>query len=205
MNPVILFIGASMEEDEVLSLLPMTDKDNVRRFALMKADKLASPQSMEEYRRLYSTFFKTNYGTELIWYGDSFEDLPLFVKELVNRVKDYICGEDNYGNRMAPIGATVTVVSAQPITISVSANVIIDKTMTTLENAIDVFKNDLNEYLKENVFNAATIRISKVGGVLIFREWILDYTDLKINGDIQNIETTEEQVIVVGEVNLSEQ
>lgn len=125
--------------------------------------------------------------------------------ELVNRVKDYICGEDNYGNRMAPIGATVTVVSAKPITISVSASVVIDKTLTTLENAIDVFKNDLNEYLKENVFNAATIRISKVGGVLIFREWILDYTDLKINGDTQNVETTEEQVIVVGEVSLNEQ
>lgn len=125
--------------------------------------------------------------------------------ELVNRVKDYICGEDNYGNRMAPIGATVTVVSAQPITISISANVIIDKTLTTLENAIDVFKNDLNEYLKENVFNAATIRISKIGGVLIFRDWILDYTDLKINGDTENIETTEEQVIIIGEVSLNEQ
>lgn len=125
--------------------------------------------------------------------------------ELVNRVKDYICGEDNYGNRMAPIGATVTVVSAQPITISISANIIIDKTLTTLENAIDVFKNDLNEYLKENVFNAATIRISKIGGVLIFRDWILDYTDLKINGDTENIETTEEQVIIIGEVSLNEQ
>lgn len=125
--------------------------------------------------------------------------------ELVNRVKDYICGEDNYGNRMAPIGATVTVVSAQPITISISANVIIDKTLTTLENAIDVFKNDLNEYLKENVFNAATIRISKIGGVLIFRDWILDYTDLKINGDTENIETTEEQLIIIGEVSLNEQ
>lgn len=155
MNPVILFIGASMEEDEVLSLLPIIDKANVRRFALMKADKLASPQSMEEYRRLYSTFFKTNYGTELIWYGDSFEDLPLFVKELVNRVKARLQeNKATYEWNALNSKQTPTEEYSELFEAFLQANpgVIDDHFEKVIENA-DILERAMSEAFKEEVVN----------------------------------------------------
>ena len=39
--------------------------------------------------------------------------------ELVKKVQDYIVGDNNLGERQAPIGADVTVVSAEAITIKI--------------------------------------------------------------------------------------
>ena len=60
--------------------------------------------------------------------------------ELVKKVQDYIVGDNNLGERQAPIGADVTVVSAEAITININANVVIDKEITTLEKVQTLFK-----------------------------------------------------------------
>lgn len=125
-------------------------------------------------------------------------------KELVQQVQDYIVGDDNYGNRQAPIGATVTVVAAEAVTISVTADIAIDESLATKDVIINNFKDSLNTYLKDNAFISATIRLSKIGGILINQNGIIDYANLKINGSTDNIETTEEQVVIIGEVNFNE-
>ena len=125
-------------------------------------------------------------------------------KELVQQVQDYIAGDDNYGNRQAPIGATVTVIAAEAVTISVTADIAIDESLATKDVIINNFKDSLNAYLKDNAFISATIRLSKIGGILINQNGVIDYANLKINGGTNNIETTEEQVVIIGEVNLNE-
>lgn len=124
--------------------------------------------------------------------------------ELVKKVQDYIAGDNNLGERQAPIGADVTVVSAEAITININANIVIDKEITTLEKVQTLFKNSVENYLKENAFNSNTIYLSKIGGLLININGVLDYTDLKLNNNTENIPTNDEQVAVTGEVILNE-
>ncbi|EHR37692.1 hypothetical protein GXM21_04920 [Megamonas funiformis] len=124
--------------------------------------------------------------------------------ELVKKVQDYIAGDNNLGERQAPIGADVTVISAEAITININANVVIDKEITTLEKVQALFKNSVENYLKENAFNSNTIYLSKIGGLLININGVLDYTDLKLNNNTENIPTNDEQVAVTGEVVLNE-
>lgn len=118
-------------------------------------------------------------------------------EELVKTVTEYI-------NRRSPIGALVTVVSAIPVTINIKANIVIDKDVTTLEKVKTLFESNMEEYIKENAFNSNTIYISKIGGILINTNGVLDYSDLQVNDDSINIPITTEQVAVIGEVELSE-
>uniref|UniRef100_UPI0019695971 SIR2 family protein n=1 Tax=Listeria costaricensis TaxID=2026604 RepID=UPI0019695971 len=78
-NPVVLFIGSSMEEDEILSLLPATTKN----FALMKANS----NETQEFRELYNQTFQINNSTNIFWYGDSYNDLPKKVNEIVSAIQ----------------------------------------------------------------------------------------------------------------------
>ena len=66
-----------------------------------------------------------------------------------------------------------------------------------------LFKNSVENYLKENAFNSNTIYLSKIGGLLININGVLDYTDLKLNNNTENIPTNDEQVAVTGEVILN--
>lgn len=125
-------------------------------------------------------------------------------KELVQQVQNYIAGDDNYGNRQAPIGATVTVIAAEAVTISVTADIAIDESLATKDVIINNFRDSLNAYLKDNAFISATIRLVKIGGILINQNGVIDYANLKINGGTDNIETTEEQVVIIGDVDLNE-
>lgn len=125
-------------------------------------------------------------------------------EELVKTVTEYISGYDNNGYRRSPIGSLVTIVSAIPVTINIKANIVIDKDVTTLEKVKTLFESNMEEYIKENAFNSNTIYISKIGGILINTNGVLDYSDLQVNDDSINIPITTEQVAVIGEVELSE-
>ena len=54
----------------------------------MKADKTNDPKIDKEYRNLYSTFFKNENHTSIIWYGSSFDDLPMFIKKLTDKINE---------------------------------------------------------------------------------------------------------------------
>lgn len=54
----------------------------------MKADETMDPEVDKEYRNLYSTFFKNENHTSIIWYGNSFDDLPKFIKKLTVKINE---------------------------------------------------------------------------------------------------------------------
>ncbi|EIC4255912.1 SIR2 family protein [Listeria monocytogenes] len=74
-QPVVLFIGSSMEEEEILALLPATTKN----FALMKANS----SETQGLREIYNQTYQNNNNTTIFWYGDSYDDLPGKVAEIV--------------------------------------------------------------------------------------------------------------------------
>lgn len=100
-----------------------------------------------------------------------------------------------------PIGATVTVESAEGLTINVSATVIIDNS-TTIEKVQVAFETALNEYLKSIVFEKYVLVYNRIAYMLLDIPGVVDYTSLIVNGANENIIIADNQVPVLGTVAL---
>lgn len=93
-KPTVLFIGAGLEEDEILSLLCEDSKN----YALMKSENTGNQRADEHYREVIEGFFSSENHTQIIWYGDNYEDLPGFVKKLVDDINKKLGIHDLYNN-----------------------------------------------------------------------------------------------------------
>ncbi|BDR81012.1 baseplate J/gp47 family protein [Clostridium tetani] len=115
-------------------------------------------------------------------------------KELIDTVFNNI--EEN-----RPIGATVTVVSAKEKTIDVTAKL-------KLANGFNIgqvqqeFLKLLDKYLKDIAFKLTYISIARIGNLLLGTLGVLDYTDLKINNSTVNLGLEDEEIPVLGHVEL---
>jgi hypothetical protein len=83
-KPTVLFIGAGLEEDEILSLLCEDSKN----YALMKSENTGNKRADEHFKNVIEEFFSSENHTQIIWYGDKFEDLPTYVEKLVSNIND---------------------------------------------------------------------------------------------------------------------
>lgn len=117
--------------------------------------------------------------------------------ELVGKVKDYI-------ETQRPIGATVTVVSAEELKLNISLKLSYNKKEYTEDQVKTNIKNSIIEYLKSIAFVNAYISITKVGALIFNSAGVIDYTDLQINGGTENITVADGQIAVLGEVTISE-
>lgn len=101
-----------------------------------------------------------------------------------------------------PVGAKVTILGAKevPININVdlalSADAIVSEVQTEIEAA-------LTDYLEPLAFKDATVRYNRIAAILLEIPNIVDYENLTINGDTSNIEISDEQVAVLGTVNIN--
>lgn len=101
-----------------------------------------------------------------------------------------------------PIGATVTVESAEGLAIDVAAAVIIDST-TTVEKVKEEFEKVLGEYLKNAAFAQYTIVYNRIAYMLLGIDGVIDYVSLTINGGTENITIADNQVPVLGAVEVT--
>ena len=79
---------------------------------------------------------------------------------------------------------------------------------TTRDGTIEAATEALREYLKDLVMNTTDttdiiVRLSAVGAIISSLPQILDYSELKINGDTENIEPGEDNVPIIGEVDIN--
>lgn len=117
-------------------------------------------------------------------------------QEIVDNVAEHI--EEN-----RPIGASVTVVSAQALNIDISATIVRD-TNYTLEQVITNLSNKITEYLKSIAFKQSFVSYAHIGSLILNSEGVLDYSNLQINGGAANVTVGDEQVAVLGQVTLNE-
>lgn len=110
------------------------------------------------------------------------------------------CKEHIDENR--PIGADITVESAEGFEISVEAIVTIDGS-TTVDTVRDTFIKDLDDYLRSRAFSSYTVVYNRIAYMLLGIEGVVDYTMLTINDVTENIIIGEEQVPTVGTVVIS--
>ncbi|ONN43537.1 SIR2 family protein [Enterococcus mundtii] len=85
--PVFLFIGCSMEEDEILSLLKsLGEFSNLTSYALMKLDQLHHNNAVNERKKdIIEQYYKSEHNVEIIWFGTEFNELPVFINKIGKR------------------------------------------------------------------------------------------------------------------------
>jgi len=101
-----------------------------------------------------------------------------------------------------PIGATVTVESAEGLTINVATTVTIDST-TTIEAVQAAFESNIDAYIKSLAFSGYTLLYNRIAFFLLDIDGVVDYSVLTVNGGTSNISIGENQVPVLGTVTVT--
>lgn len=117
-------------------------------------------------------------------------DKGIASEELISEVVNHI--EEN-----RPIGAEVTVESAEPLVIDISVSLVLTNGVD-----IDTAKNKVSEsitkYLQKNAFSSTYISYAQIGGCILSCDEVKDYGSLTMNGGIENIPVSDTQVPVLG-------
>lgn len=113
---------------------------------------------------------------------------------LCNEVYEYI-------ETVRPVGATVTVVSASEHAVNVTAQVMLNSGYS-LSDASSELTNALDEFFQSNAFDASYVSYAKVGNILIDLNAVSDYANLKINGSAANLSLSDDEIAVIGTVQL---
>lgn len=125
--------------------------------------------------------------------------------ELVEIVQKDIDPVPGQGEGLAPAGAFVTVESAASADIDVSVNVELASSTTSEFVQVD-FTKKIEEYLKSISFKEdikPIIRYRVIGSMLLDIPGVLDYSNLLINDQYQNITLKDDVIPVVGQVSIN--
>ncbi|SDR81319.1 Uncharacterized phage protein gp47/JayE [Paenibacillaceae bacterium GAS479] len=122
---------------------------------------------------------------------------------LVTAVQQYIDPtQDGLGEGAAPIGAVVTVVGATEIPINVSVSVTL-AAGATISQVREQILTGLKAYLAELAFTDTIIRYTRIQAIILGIPPVIDYSNLKVNGQTANIQTALDEVPIVGTVTVT--
>ncbi len=131
-------------------------------------------------------------------------------QQIIDAVYQHIMGTgDEDVERLAPIGAHVTVIAPEGLAVDISADVLLEEG-TDIETVTALFRKNLRAYWllvgREASLSSRTrtgyVRWVQVGAVLAKTTGVKDYTGLTVNGGPENIPVTQVQYPVTGEVDL---
>lgn len=105
---------------------------------------------------------------------------------ILSNVYHHIISPNNRDNRLAPIGAILTVITSEQLNISITASVHLEYGYT-LEDVQAAYETAILEYFAEAKAENY-VRHTRVGSVLSETAGILDYENLLLNGGTANVE-----------------
>ena len=115
--------------------------------------------------------------------------------ELVNAVYNHL-------ETVRPIGAEVTVQSATAKSIDVAATVVLAPGYT-IQGISSEFERQLEDYFTVIAFEETYISYAKLGSILLGVPGVIDHHDLLVNGGVSNVVLGDEDVPIVGTVELT--
>lgn len=144
-----------------------------------------------------------------LWAGDNTVKITIINsnkkpgdEDLIAEVQEHIDpGSKGLGEGQAPIGAFATVVSAKGKTININAHVVVERGDSLEEVNVRV-KRNISDYLKEVAFQESTVSYARIGAVILSTESVVDYSELTINGGTIGISIEDDEVAVLGGVEL---
>lgn len=138
-----------------------------------------------------------------LWSGAGTVKVLVASPEMEPVDSEVVAAAQNYIEEQRPIGAQVTVATVSALQISVTADILLDGTVTLAE-AEQKFGAALEEYFKGIAFSSYTIPYTRIGYLLAGTDGVADYSNLLVNGGTENITVGEEQIPKKGEVVLNE-
>lgn len=165
-KPTVLFIGAGLEEDEILSLLCEDSKN----YALMKSENTGNQRADEHYRGVIEGFFSSENHTQIIWYGDKFEDLPGFVKKLVADINEKLGTHDFYSQWNNLLNPSINQDEYNKNLDSISND--FKYLSSVLCKVIENNNNDLNQLMLNALLQGETLTVIKHSFVPVFWTFI---------------------------------
>lgn len=103
---------------------------------------------------------------------------------------------------VATVGSVPTVVGISEVLISVSAKVTLEPGAS--ETQVKALVQDaMTAYFKGLAFDTLIVRASRIGECILSADGVMDYTDLVVNGFGGNYQLQQDQVPVVGAINLT--
>jgi uncharacterized phage protein gp47/JayE len=100
-----------------------------------------------------------------------------------------------------PIGAEVTIASGKMKQINLAAGIVLASGYS-LQVVTNSVTEAVTEYFKSIAFALTYVSYAKLGTILLNTEGVIDYRDLKINLNNSNIPLAEDEIPVLGTVNL---
>ena len=125
-------------------------------------------------------------------------------QEVVDAVQEYLDpGSTGMGEGIASIGQIITVVAAQALTVDISVSV--SKTASSSYENIQIEMTSLLEEYFGSIAVAEydstlSIRYNRILAIIAGMDDVVDFDNLLLNGDEENIDFTIEQMPVLGEV-----
>lgn len=134
-----------------------------------------------------------------VWNGPGTVKVVLLDEEKTTPAQSVIDAVTTHIEGQRPVGAEVTVVGAQEVAINVSASLTLASGVVLSEVKADI-ERGVTEYLASLAFKDTLVRYTRIAAILLDIPRIIDYADLTVNLGVENIEVTDEQVAVLGEV-----
>ena len=179
---------------------PETDEELRTRFELFQRNKATSGNVADYIQWAMSVDGVKDVRVYPLWAGNGTVKLLIFGDgdglvddEVLNSCTEYI-------NMKKPIGADVTVIRPELVTVNIVAQ-IKTKENSNLEEIKNEFSVLVNEYFKDAGKNIAYL---KVVGILASLDSVVDITSLTLNGSTENIVITDEQIAHVSTSNITE-
>ncbi|MCM3325161.1 SIR2 family protein [Bacillus cereus] len=85
-NLSIVFIGCSMEEEEILALLDRTEDSGANYYTFLSERTELSGSNRQFFQDVEEEFFREKRNVNVIRYGSSHKHLPVFVRDFVNKL-----------------------------------------------------------------------------------------------------------------------
>jgi len=181
--------------EELLDRIISKEREESSSGNVYDYEKWAMEISGVEYVKVKS-LWQGNGSVKVIVAGDNGAQLD---NTIVQNVKEYIDPEDAQGIGKSPIGATVTVVSVTPLKIDVNIIGLIIEDNFTINDVKNNIQESLQSYLQK-ILVGGVVKFNTVEAIIVMTVGVNDITSIKINGDIKNIITADEDKASLGGV-----
>lgn len=203
MAPISYIVGTEVVLSDILQEGTREESDEaLRERFLIKVRKPSTSGNVYDYYNWAmackgvgaAKIFPLAYGPGTVKVVVADENKTAATPALLKTVREYI-------EEMRPIGATVTVASAEELPVNVMAKVKL-KNGLNLGTVQAAFREAFDIFLRDNAFDISYVGYARVGNILLETAGVEDYADLTINGFSHNIELADEQIAVIGAVTL---
>ena len=180
-RPTVLFIGAGLEEDEILSLL----HEGSKNYALMKEEKSSNSKVDEHYKTIVENFFNSENHTQIVWFGNKFEDLPVFTEKLVSDINKELGIHEFHIEWKKLLNPLVTQETYNKSLDSISSDS--NYLCSLINRVIEIDNPQLNSLLLGGILQGKTMKQIKSGSFPLFWKFIYNNIEKLCKDDWEKI------------------